>query len=349
MSRSSELTYTPAWWVPGAHAQTLWGKFFRRSPVVATRMERWDTPDGDEVEVHRLDAPAGSNADPPRLVILHGLEGTIGSHYLQGILWQASARGWAADVLMFRGCGSRMNRTRRMYHSGETTDVDFVVRRLIAEKPEQPLVAVGVSLGGNVLLKWMGERGDDTPAQVVAASAISVPYDLERGARHIERGFSSIYTRHFLRTLKRKAAVKLDAFPGSFDRDAMLRSRTLFEFDDAVTAPLHGFAGAHDYYSRSSSRGFLSRIRRPTLLISSFDDPFLPADVLRDVAVVALQNQHLSTEFYSGGGHVGFVGGKWPRDERYYGEERAIEFLAREIAQRPVEMMPSVARRAGTL
>jgi predicted alpha/beta-fold hydrolase len=330
VSRSSELTYTPAWWVPGAHLQTLWGKFFRRVPVVPTRLERWETPDGDEVEVHRLDASHDA-LDAPRLVVLHGLEGTIGSHYLQGILSQAQVRGWAADVLIFRGCGSRMNRTRRMYHSGETTDVDFVVRNLIAQRPDQTIVVAGFSLGGNVLLKWLGEQGEALPGQVVGAAAVSVPYDLERGARHIERGFSSVYTRHFLRTLKRKATAKLDGHPGAFDADAMHRSTTLFEFDDAVTAPLHGFAGAHDYYSRSSSRHFLLGIRRPTLLLSSFDDPFLPPDVLHDVALVAQSNAAITAEFHELGGHVGFVSGSWPRDERYYGEERAIEFLAHQV------------------
>lgn len=331
MSRSSELTYTPAWWVPGAHLQTLWGKLFRRVPVVPTRMERWDTPDGDEVEIHRLDAtPLTTNT--PRLVVLHGLEGTIGSHYLQGILSQARARGWAADVLIFRGCGSRMNRSRRMYHSGETTDVDFVVRRLVAEHPGQTIVAAGFSLGGNVLLKWLGEQGDALPPSLVAAAAVSVPFDLERGARHIERGFSHVYTRHFLRTLKRKAVTKLQLHPGTFDANAMMRSGTLFEFDDAVTAPLHGFEGAHDYYSRSSSIHFLAEIRRPTLLLSSFDDPFLPREVLHDVGFVALSNQFLIPEFRLNGGHVGFVSGSSPFDERYYGEERVIEFLAGHVA-----------------
>lgn len=345
MSRSSELTYTPAWWVPGAHLQTLWGKFFRRTPVVETRLERWTTPDDDEVEIHRLDAPSNTGPDTPRLVVLHGLEGTIGSHYLQGILSQARARGWAADVLIFRGCGSRMNRTRRMYHSGETTDVDFVVRRLIAEHPGQPLVTAGFSLGGNVLLKWLGEQGDSAPPQVLAAAAISVPYDLERGARHIERGFSSVYSRHFLRTLKRKAAAKLKGHPGSFDADLMRRSQNLFEFDDAVTAPLHGFAGAHDYYSRSSSLRFLNGIRRPTLLLSSFDDPFLPADVLDDVAIMAQKNAFLSPEFLRSGGHVGFVSGRWPRDEHYYGEERAIGFLAQQV-ERARTGRPLIAHRS---
>ena len=203
------------------------------------------------------------------------------------MLARAQARGWAADVLIFRGCNGEVNRTRRMYHSGETTDLDFVVRRLIHENPDQPLVIAGFSLGGNVMLKWLGEQGVDAPEQFRAAAAISVPYDLERGARHIERGFSRVYTWHFLRTLRMKAAAKLARFPDLYDWDAVARAQTLYDFDDAVTAPVHGFADAHDYYSRSSSLQYLSAIRTPTLLLSSFDDPFLPPDVLDAVAIMA--------------------------------------------------------------
>ena len=191
VNRSSELTYTPAWWVPGAHLQTLWGKLVRRIPLVATHMERWTTPDDDELDIHRLRAP-DAGKETPRLLLLHGLEGTIRSHYLQGTLALAQARGWAADVLVFRGCNGEVNRVRRMYHSGETTDIDFVVRRLISENPDQPLLIAGFSLGGNVLLKWLGEQGADAPGQLRAAAAVSVPFDLERGARNIEHGFSRV-------------------------------------------------------------------------------------------------------------------------------------------------------------
>jgi hypothetical protein len=333
VSPSSELTYTPAWWVPGAHLQTLWGKFVRRTPVVETRSERWTTPDDDEIEIRRLDAPPGHGANTPRLLVLHGLEGTIRSHYLQGILAQAERRGWAADVLIFRGCNGEANRARRLYHSGETTDVDFVARRLAVEHPGQPLVAAGFSLGGNVLLKWLGEQGVNTPASLVAAATISVPYDLERGSRHIERGFSRIYTRHFLKTLKVKARLKLERFPGVFDVGALDRATTLFDFDDAVTAPVHGFASAVDYYARSSALGFLAGIRTPTLLISALDDPFLPREVLDDVADVAHKNANISTEFHSRGGHVGFVSGQLPFRSHFYAEERVMEFLASQLSR----------------
>jgi predicted alpha/beta-fold hydrolase len=334
VSRSSELTYTPAWWVPGPHLHTLWGKLVRRAPAVHTRVERWATPDDDELEIRRLDAPAGAPADTPRLLLLHGLEGTIRSHYLRGTLAQARARGWAADVLIFRGCNGEVNRARRMYHSGETEDVDFVVRRLVTENPIQPLVVAGFSLGGNVLLKWLGERADEVPHQLHAAAAVSVPFDLERGSRHIERGFSRVYTRHFMRTLRKKALAKLDRHPGLFDPSALENARTLFDFDEVVTAPVHGFAGASDYYSRSSALGFLREIRCRTLLLSSYDDPFLPRHVLDDVTKIVSQNGCLFAEFHQEGGHVGFVSGRWPSRAHYYAEERVVEFLAAAVQQR---------------
>ncbi|MGH9424678.1 MAG: YheT family hydrolase, partial [Thermoanaerobaculia bacterium] len=293
MSRSSEYTYTPAWWVPGAHLQTLWGRLVRRPPHVRTRVERWPTPDGDEVQIHRLDPRAGAPREPPRLLLLHGLEGTIGSSYIQGTLAQAQKRGWAADVLIFRTCDGRMNRARRMYHSGDTTDLDFVVRRLIGDHPDQPLVAAGFSLGGNVLLKWLGELGAEVPTQFRAAAAVSVPFDLERGSRQIERGFSRLYARHFLRSLLVKARAKLASYPDLFDPAALGRVRTLYDFDDVVTAPVHGFQDAGDYYSRSSSIRFLSRIRRDTLLLAAYDDPFLPPDVLAAVEIMAQKNRNL--------------------------------------------------------
>ena len=332
MSRTSELTYTPAWWVPGGHLQTLWGRLARRVPPELTRGERWATPDGDEIEIRRLDAPKGT-IPTPRLLILHGLEGTLRSHYLRGLIAQARARGWAADALIFRGCNGELNRARRMYHSGETSDVDFVVRRLIREHPEQPIVAVGVSLGGNVLLKWLGEQSTTLPRQFRAAATISVPYDLERGSRHIEHGFSRVYMRHFLRSLRAKAASKLAQYPGLFDIDALAETRTLYDFDDVVTAPVHGFSSAHDYYQQSSSLQFLSDIRRPTLLISSYDDPFLPREVLDRVANMARLNSLLLPEFWQQGGHVGFVSGRLPSRARFYAEERVVEFLAHELTE----------------
>ena len=332
VSRLSEYTYTPAWWVPGAHLRTLWGKLVRRPPALDTRVERWAMDDGDEIELHRLE-PLGARAPHHgRLLVLHGLEGTIRSHYLRGLLALAYHRGWAADALIFRTCNGEMTRARRLYHSGETTDLDGVVRRLVREHPGQPLLLAGFSLGGNVLLKWLGEHGEELPQEVRAAAAVSVPFDLERGSRFIERGFARVYGRHFLRTLRAKARTKLEQDPGLFDAMALERARTLFDFDDAVTAPVHGFAGATDYYRRSSSLGFLSSIRRPTLLLSAYDDPFLPAAVLSEVERVARLNSCLSVEFHERGGHVGFISGRAPWAPRYYAEDRVLGFLEAALA-----------------
>jgi predicted alpha/beta-fold hydrolase len=327
-----KYTFQPAWWIRGGHAQTLWGKFFRNRPALPIRRERWDTPDGDFVDVYRLDARtvSGRGAAPavPRLVLFHGLEGTIRSHYVYGFFGEARRRGWAADLLIFRGCSDEPNRMPRFYHSGETTDPAFVIDRVRAENADAPLLLAGVSLGGNVLLKYLGERGGTLPAEIRAASAVSVPFDLERSCRHISRGFSKVYDRHFLRTLRRKAMAKLAAHPGLFDQSALAQARSIYDFDDAVTAPVHGFASAHDYYSRSSSLGFLGRIERPTLLLNAIDDPFLPPAVLDEVRAIAARNPYLTLEFTEHGGHVGFVGGRWPWDPRYYGERRVCEFLA---------------------
>jgi predicted alpha/beta-fold hydrolase len=326
--RSSEYTYRPAWWVPGPHAQTLWGKLFRRSANFRPRAERWETPDGDFVDIHRLDGPSGA----PRLFLLHGLEGTVRSHYVAGFFAEAERRGWAADLLVFRGCGPELNRARRFYHSGETTDLAFALGRVLVEHPSSPIVLAGVSLGGNVLLKYLGELGDSAPVQFRAAAGVSVPFDLERGSRFISQGFSRVYDRHFLRSLKRKAAAKLFRYPDLFDIQALRRARTMYDFDDVVTAPVHGFVDAHDYYNRSSSLRWLAHIRRPTLLLSAIDDPFLPARVLDEVRTVASANACLHLDFTPHGGHVGFVGGRLPWRPEYYAERRVCEFLASHLA-----------------
>jgi predicted alpha/beta-fold hydrolase len=291
------------------------------------RSERWDTPDGDFIDIHRLDAAP----DAPRLFMLHGLEGTVRSHYVGGFFAEARRRGWGADLLVFRGCGPELNRARRFYHSGETTDLAFALDRVLAEHPSARVVLAGVSLGGNVLLKYLGEAGKSAPDRIAAAAAVSVPFDLERGSRFISQGFSRVYDRHFLRSLRRKAEAKLLRFPDLFDVDALRRARTIYDFDDVITAPVHGFADAHEYYARSSSLGWLSRIRRPTLLLRAVDDPFLPAAVLDEVRAIASNNPCLHLEFTKHGGHVGFVGGRVPWRAEYYAERRAAEFLASHV------------------
>lgn len=301
----------------------------RRPIRLPTRAERWSTPDDDFLDLHRVDAPAGA----PRLLILHGLEGTVRSHYAGGLLREASRRGWAADLLIFRSCGDEPNRALRLYHSGETSDLDFVVRRLLTDDPARPLFIAGVSLGGNVLLKWLGEQGNRAPAQLQAAAAVSVPFDLARGSRYLDRGFSRFYQAHFLRSLRRKALGKSVRYPDAIRPDVVLRARTLYDFDDLVTAPVHGFRDADDYYSRSSSLAYLAHIRTPTLLLSARDDPFLPGEVLDEVREIARTNSSLHLEFVERGGHVGFISGSLPWRPFYYAEWRVAEFLASSMTQ----------------
>ncbi len=315
--------YRPAWFVPGRHLRTLWGKFLRRRPHVPTEIEQWATPDEDILFVHRLH---GSHRSP-LLVLLHGLEGSPDSHYARGLLARAKAQGWSAAAIVFRTCGGHMNKTRRFYHSGETSDLDFAVQRLTRELPDSPIVLAGFSLGGNVLLKWLGERGSDVPPAVRAAAAVSVPYDLARGSRYINQGFARVYERHFLRSLVRKAKTKRGRFPDIVPHVDLARLRSMWDFDDAVTAPVHGFLDANDYYQRSSSLRWLDRIRVPTLLVSAVDDPFLPPEVLDEVRAVARKNSALHCEFLDRGGHVGFITGRRPWRPLYWAEWRAVEFL----------------------
>ena len=325
--RGPGRAYRPAWWVPGAHLRTLWARLFRRIELPPVTRLRWETPDGDFVDLVRLDAPP----DRPRLVLTHGLEGTTRSPYARGLLHEIAARGWGADLLLFRSCSGEINRTRRFYHSGETTDLGFVVDRLLAEFPRAPLGLAGVSLGGNVLLKYLGERGAALDPRIVGAVAISVPYDLGRGSRWLGRGFGRVYEHYFLKSLLRKTRAKAAHFPDLVDLARLDTVRTLLEFDEIVTGPLHGFASADDYYDRSSARHFLAGIRRPTLLLSAIDDPFLPADVLDEVRATARDNPALEVEFVEKGGHVGFVAGRVPWRPFYYAEWRVTDFLGQQF------------------
>ena len=321
---SNHPPFRPAWWLPGAHLPTVWGKLVRRMAPAHERIERWAMPDGATVSVARVDAP---DPDAPMLTIFHGLEGTVGSNYAQGLMHQARARGWGAAMLIFRTCDGQIPETPRLYHSGETTDADAFFRRLIAERPGRPIVASGISLGANVLLKWLGEQGAGVPHELRRAAAVSTPFDLAEGSRFLERGFSRNYVRHFVRSLREKAAATLAAHPTlPVDAARVASSQTFWEFDDAFTGPAHGFTGAEDYYRRSSSLGFLHAIRVPTLLFSAVDDPFLPAHVLDQVRAVARENRHLVPEFTPRGGHVGWVAGQPWRPE-YYMEGRVAHWL----------------------
>ena len=302
---------------------------------MALRREALATPDGDELLLDHADGPFDGPAAGPRLLVLHGLEGSSNSVYVQGLLEAGGRAGFRGVALNFRSCArdpadlARMlpNRRPRLYHSGETEDLDFVARTLVARETGVPLVVVGVSLGGNVLLKWLGEQGERAP--VAAAAALSTPYDLAASARHLGSAVGRIYVARFLATLKAKARSVAERFPETaarVDLERALAARDFREFDDAATAPLHGFAGAEDYYARSSSLGFLPRIAKPTLCLSALDDPFLPGETpprARAAASTAIEFRTTPQ-----GGHIGWVSGPWPWRPRYWAEELAIDWLA---------------------
>ncbi len=273
------------------------------------------------------------------MLVLHGLEGSSTSHYVVGVLAEAARRGWRGVALNFRSCSGEPNRLPRFYHSGDTDDLDEVVRLLIAREPGVRLGAVGVSLGGNVLLKWLGERGSEAPAQVEAAVGVSVPFDLELCARALDRGLPRLlYTANFLRTLRQKLRDKARTHGAFVDFGRAFGARTFAEYDRAVTAPLHGFADERDYWRRASCRPYLGRIRRPTLVINALDDPFVPPGALPDPAALS---PWVTADFPRRGGHTGFLTGRWPWRLGSWAEPRAVDFLAGALAgPRPLRPSP---------
>jgi hypothetical protein len=306
---------------------TIAASFTRRPMKLDLRRERWDLPDGDFLDVDRMASPG---ADAPLVVVCHGLEGSSGSPYVLGILARARARGYAALALNFRGCSGEPNRAARLYHSGETTDLAFVIQRLLAEQPDRKLLLVGFSLGGNVVTKYLGEQGESAAPHVLAAAVVSVPFDLSACCDALDGPgrLARVYRQRFLLTLVPKALAKARAFPGTVDPDRIKGARLLREFDDAATAPFHGFAGAADYYARSSSGPFVAKVRTPLLVLSAEDDPFVPGSTLP--TGVMKENPLVMPLISREGGHVGFLGGT-PWDPTRWAEDRAMEFLAAHV------------------
>jgi uncharacterized protein len=265
----------------------------------------WDTPDGDIVAADSLAGPANA----PLVVLFHGLEGGSHSHYARSLMAEIQRLNWRGLVPHFRGCGGLANRLPRAYHSGDTAEIEWMLRRALALAGTAPLFAVGVSLGGNALLKWCGERGAGAAEMVSAIVAVSVPYELAATGDHLARGANRIYTWNFLRTLKAGSMRRLKQFPELFDRAAMQRARNMREFDDAVTAPLHGFKNVDDYWTRASCKPALTGIRVPTRLIHARNDPFTPVAILPTANQVSVQ---VNLDFCDAGGHAGYVGGPLP-------------------------------------
>jgi predicted alpha/beta-fold hydrolase len=313
--------YRSAWWLPGAHAQTIAGRLLRRPAPPQLTRERLELADGDFVDLDFAPAP---RAGAPAVLLLHGLEGSARRGYALITYAALARRGLRAVGMNFRSCSGEPNRTARLYHSGETDDLRHVLAHLRVRLGAPAAGAIGFSLGGNVLLKYLGEEGEAAPVR--AAVAVSVPYDLAAGVRALERSFMGrFYTRIFVKSLVAKALAKSDLIADRCDLERVRAARSFWDFDDAATAPLHGFRDAGDYYERSSSARFLARIRVPTLLLHARDDPFLPEHAVPFAAIRA--NPRITAAITRRGGHVGFLGGR-PWAPTFWAEEEAARFLA---------------------
>jgi hypothetical protein len=299
-------------WLPGGNLQTIWAaRLARRHLGSAPRFdrERWETPDGDFIDVDHL-APRPTAA-AQRLVLFHGLEGSSASQYAQAFASVAHSRGWAFSVPHFRGCSGEMNRAPRAYHSGDFEEIGWILQRL-REQHGAPLLVVGISLGGNALLRWAQEAGDSAAASAAAVAAVCSPIDLAASGAAIDRGFNRlVYSRMFLATMKPKALAKWRQHPGLFDRERLAAARTLYEFDDVFTAPLHGFRDTPDYWARASAKPHLTRIRIPALVLNTGNDPFVPAASLPGASHVG---RWVTLCRPAHGGHVGFPRGGFPGD-----------------------------------
>lgn len=331
LAELAQHPFAPPPWLRNAHVQTVAARYGRK--VIrpeGLRVERWDTPDGDFLDMYFADG------DPamPTALLLHGLEGSIDSTYFLALIQELVRKRWNVAAMEFRSCSGEMNRAPRMYHSGETEDLAFVASRLIERNPQIALYVAGYSLGGNVTAKWFGEMSDRLSPNIRAGAAISAPYDLVTSADHMDGlRLSRLYVLHFLRKLKPKAIAKDAQHPGIIRADRALRARRFRDFDDHATAPLHGFADARDYYTRVSCGQFLPNVRRPLLLLSAADDPFNPGQTLP--RALAETQPYLHALFTDRGGHCGFLH-RGPEGLEDWAERRVVQFFeayrAREAA-----------------
>jgi uncharacterized protein len=322
-----EAFRAPAW-LENGHAQTIYAACIATAPRPPFRRERWPTPDNDFIDLDWLmDSTAAAGAlpaaDAPLIVLFHGLEGSSRSHYARTLMHEVRLRGWRGVVVHFRGCGGEPNRLARAYHSGDSAEIDWILRRMRAEHPG-PICVAGVSLGANVLLKWLGENAARGREVVSAACAVSAPMDLVATGTALDQGLNRVYGLNFLRTLRRKSS-----YPDLGDARAIRRARTLRAFDDHVTAPLHGFVDAQDYWTRASSKPWLKHIAVPTLVLNARDDPFLPERALPGPADVSAA---VMLELPRHGGHVGFVSGRFPGSLQWL-PRRMLRFFVQALGQ----------------
>jgi len=316
--------YEAASWLPNPHLMTIFASALRRPVKLPTTRVRWELPDGDFLDVERVEGP---KHDAPLVIAVHGLEGSADAGYVRGTLRAASERGFAGIGVHLRSCSGELNRLPRFYHSGDTGDLDQVVKRLVAERPGRPLGIAGFSLGGSIVSNYFARH--ELPPEVRAGVVVSVPFDLAAAAAAIDGPglMAKVYRERFLRQLKPKALAKAAKFPGLVDEKLIRSLTSLQAFDDVVTAPLHGFAGMSDYYTRCSSGPVLSSVSRPFLVLQASDDPFVPAVSLPDFANLPSVQAEVSPE----GGHVGFVSGPmW--SPRYWAEGRIADFMAQQLA-----------------
>lgn len=307
--------FAPAWWLANPHLQTLWGALTKRKINTLIRRERLELPDGDFLDLDWI----GESQSGPIILILHGLGGSIHSPYVRGIAQQFARQGLRALVMHFRGCSGEPNRLARAYHSGETGDLSFVVNWLTQREAHVSLAAVGYSLGANVLLKWLGETKSNNPLQ--AAVAISVPFVLQQAADHLMQGTARFYQWWLLRDLQKsfKKKAKQVLLPIK-----ITKTRSFWEFDEQVTAPLHGFSSAKDYYQKSSCKPYLKFIQTPTLIVQAKDDPLFPSSI---IPVAEELSPAITLEVTERGGHVGFIGGRWPWRAEYWLERKVCQYM----------------------
>ncbi len=309
--------FKPAWWLRNPHLQTVYARYLGRRRSIKTRKEIFDLADGDFLDLRWAGGDVG-----PIILILHGLEGSVESHYAKGMLRAAAKQGWRGVLAHFRTCGEDPSRLPRAYHSGDTQDFAELVRSLKASEPNTPIIAVGYSMGASVLLKWLGETADENLLD--AAVAVSVPFELEKVTENIGSVLSGKYEQYFLKPLKRKIIDIVKRHDLPFSLEEVFALKTLREYDDLITAPLHGFDSAQDYYDQCSSRHNLNKISVPTLIIHSKDDPFMTHDIVPTMDEVSL---NVDLEIYDRGGHVGFVSGWNPLRPKYWLEHRIPHFI----------------------
>jgi hypothetical protein len=340
------MNYVAPWWLPGGNLQTIWAALRSQrflGPKPEFRRERWSTPDSDFVDVDWLVSGAKEGVDVPLLVIFHGLEGSSASHYVEAFADVARSHSWACAVPHFRGCSGEPNLAPRAYHSGDFAEIDWMLRRF-ARQHSGPVVAVGISLGGNALMRWAGEMGAEAGQVLAGLASVCSPLDLAASGWAISRGFNRrVYTRMFLKTMVPKALRKLEQHPGLFDRDRLLAARDLHDFDNVFTAPLHGFKDADDYWARASAKPHLHRIGIPALALNALNDPFIPVSSLPKAADVS---RHVTLWQPAQGGHVGFPSSRFPGHVRAM-PEAVTAFLAAQLGACAHQTSPDKSRQNG--